>query len=240
MARLEGLRRASRDDQPAVAVDVSEPGAVAGRYRVELLLGRGAMGEVHRAYDLATDRPVALKRFRHDGDKRDDRLRFRHEFHTLARLRHPRIVEVFDYGVDEHDRPFYAMELLDGRDLAELSPLPWRRACGLLRDVASALAFLHARQLLHRDVAPRNVRCTEDGRAKLLDFGMLATMGVSHEVVGTLPAIAPEMLLGLPMDGRADLFGLGALAFWLITGRHPQRVRSLEDLMRNGRRPPPA
>ncbi|MCA9656214.1 MAG: AAA family ATPase [Myxococcales bacterium] len=223
-----------------MAVDVSEPGAVAGRYRVELLLGRGAMGEVHRAYDLATDRPVALKRFRHDGDKRDDRLRFRHEFHTLARLRHPRIVEVFDYGVDEHDRPFYAMELLDGRDLAELSPLPWRRACGLLRDVASALAFLHARQLLHRDVAPRNVRCTEDGRAKLLDFGMLATMGVSHEVVGTLPAIAPEMLLGLPMDGRADLFGLGALAFWLITGRHPQRVRSLEDLMRNGRRPPPA
>ncbi|MEX1367997.1 MAG: AAA family ATPase [Nannocystaceae bacterium] len=226
-------------ETPPATIDVSEPGAVAGRYRAEILLGRGGMGEVFRAYDLATDRPVALKRFRFDGDKQDDRLRFRHEFHTLARLRHPRIVEVFDYGVDEHDRPFYAMELLDGRDLAELSPLPWRHACGLLRDVASALAFLHARQLLHRDVAPRNVRCTEDGRAKLLDFGMLATMGVSHEVVGTLPSIAPEMLLGLPMDGRADLFGLGALAFWLLTGRHPQRVRSLDDLMRNGRRPPP-
>lgn len=239
MGRLGDLQRASQDEVPAVPVDVSEPGAVGGRYRIEILLGRGAMGEVYRAHDLATDRPVALKRFRHDAKGRDDRLRFRHEFHTLARLRHPRIVEVFDYGVDEQERPYYTMELLDGRDLSELSPLPWRPACRLLRDVASALALLHARQLLHRDIGPRNVRCTEDDRAKLLDFGMLSTMGVSHEVVGTLPSIAPEMLLGLPMDGRADLFGLGALAFWLITGRHPQRVRSLEDLMRNGRRPPP-
>ncbi len=197
------------------------------------------MGEVWRTHDLATDRSVALKRFALGPEKQDDQLRFRREFHTLARLRHPRIVEVYDYGVDHKNRAFYTMELLDGKDFSELAPLPWRRASGLLRDVASALAFLHARQLLHRDVAPRNVRCTEDGRAKLLDFGMLATMGVSHEVVGTLPSIAPEMLLGLPMDGRADLFGLGALAFWLLTGRHPQRIRSLDDLMRNGRKPPP-
>lgn len=221
------------------SLDVSDPGALAGRYRIEGRLGRGAMGEVWRAHDLGTERQVALKRFALGPDEQDDELRFRHEFHTLARLQHPRIVEVYDYGIDDEERPFYTMELLDGRDFSELAPLPWREACGLLRDVASALAFLHARQLLHRDVAPRNVRCTEDGRAKLLDFGMLSTMGVSHEVVGTLPSIAPEMLLGLPMDGRADLFGLGALSFWLLTGRHPQRVRSLDDLMRNGRRPPP-
>ncbi len=227
------------DGRRPPSIDASDPGTVAGRYRIEAILGRGAMGEVLRALDLANDRPVALKRFRLGSDRKDDRLRFRREFHTLARLQHPRIVEVHDYGVDDGDRPFYAMELLDGHDFSELAPLPWRRVCGLLRDVASALAFLHARQLLHRDVAPRNVRCTEDGRAKLLDFGMLATMGISHEVVGTLPSIPPEMLLGLPMDGRADLFGLGALAFWLLTSRHPQRVRSLDDLMRNGRRPPP-
>ena len=213
---------------------------MAGRYRIDAVLGRGAMGQVLRAHDLTTGQPVALKRFNLPTEQHDDRLRFRHEFHTLARLRHPRIVQAHDYGVDDQGRPFYAMELLDGQDLSELAPVPWRRACGLLRDVASALAFLHARGLLHRDVAPRNVRCTEDGRAKLLDFGMLSTMGVSHEVVGTLPSIAPEMLLGLPMDGRADLFGLGALAFWLLTARHPQRIRSLDDLMRNGRRPPPA
>lgn len=221
-------------------MELSAVGTVAGRYRIDAVLGRGGMGQVLRGHDLVTDQPVAIKRFALGPEAREDELRFRHEFHTLARLRHPRIVQAHDYGLDDRKRPFYTMELLEGRDLSELAPVPWRQACGLLRDVASALAFLHARQLLHRDVAPRNVRCAEDGRAKLLDFGMLATMGISHEVVGTLPAIPPEMLLGLPMDGRADLFGLGALAFWLLTGRHPQRIRSLDDLMRNGRRPPPA
>src|SRR5690606_22323630 len=154
----------SRDDSdPAPA-----PALVAGRYRIDAVLGRGAMGQVLRAHDLTTGQPVALKRFNLPTEQHDDRLRFRHEFHTLARLRHPRIVQAHDYGVDDQGRPFYAMELLDGQDLSELAPVPWRRACGLLRDVASALAFLHARGLLHRDVAPRNVRCTEDGRAKLL------------------------------------------------------------------------
>jgi len=234
------LARADLPVGSRLPVDVSAVGLVAGRYQIDAVLGRGGMGQVLRAHDLFNDQPVALKRFALGPEARDEELRFRHEFHTLARLRHPRIVEAHDYGMDDKSRPFYTMELLDGRDFSELAPVPWRRACGLLRDVASALAFLHARQLLHRDVAPRNVRCTEDGRAKLIDFGMLATMGISHEVVGTLPAIPPEMLLGLPMDGRADLFGLGALAFWLLTGRHPQRIRSLDDLMRNGRRPPPA
>jgi tetratricopeptide (TPR) repeat protein len=212
---------------------------VGGRYELGALLGRGGMGEVHRALDHRTGREVALKRFKLALDKEAEQQRFRREFHMLARLRHPRVVEAYDFGVDA-GRPFYTMELLDGRDLRDLAPAPWRESCPLLRDVASALAFLHTHGLLHRDVAPRNVRCTSDGRAKLLDFGMLATMGVSNEVVGTLPSIAPEMILGLPMDGRADLFGLGALGFWLLTGRHPQRVRSLEDLLRNGRKPPPA
>lgn len=224
---------------PAWHTQLSEAGTIGGRYQLDAIVGHGAMGQVVRAHDTLTDKAVALKRFRLEDPRQDEDLRFRREFHTLARLRHPRIVEVYDYGVDKRGRPFYAMELLDGRDLSELAPVPWHRACELLRDVASALAFLHARQLLHRDIAPRNVRCTDDGRAKLLDFGMLSTMGVSHEVVGTLPAIAPEMLLGLPMDGRADLFGLGALAFWLLTGRHPQQIRSLDDLMRNGRKPAP-
>lgn len=219
--------------------DLASGEIMGGRYRLGAILGRGGMGEVYRAFDVATARAVALKRFRLSPDREDDKLRFRREFHTLAQLSHPRIVQAFDFAIDEGGQPFYTMELLDGRDLGKLAPMPWKRACPLLRDVASALAYLHSRQLLHRDIAPRNVRCTSDGRAKLIDFGMMATVGVSNEIVGTLPSIAPEMILGLPMDGRADLFGLGALAFWLLTGRHPQRVRSLDDLMRNGRRPPP-
>lgn len=192
------------------------------------------MGEVFRAHDERVGRDVALKRFRLELDQGEDLLRFRREFHTLARLRHPRIVEAYDFGFDD-GRPYYTMELLDGQDFGDLAPLDWRHACALLRDVASALAFLHARSLLHRDIAPRNARCTADGRAKLLDFGMLATMGATSEIVGTVHSIAPEMILGFPMDGRADLFGLGALAFWLLTARHPRRARNLNDLIREGR-----
>ena len=210
---------------------------VGGRYRLEGSVGRGGMGEVYRARDLTEDRVVALKRFKLDPSKSQEQQRFRREFHTLARLRHPRIVEAYDYGLDGQ-RPYYTMEMVDGPELSEIAPAPWREACTILRDIASALAFLHTRSLLHRDVAPRNVRCTPDGRAMLLDFGMLATMGVRDEVVGTLPSIPPEMLLGLPVDGRADLFGLGALGYWLTTGRHPGRVRSMDELVRHGRRPP--
>jgi hypothetical protein len=212
---------------------VSDP-LVGGRYRLVASLGRGGMGEVFRARDEHAGRDVALKRFRLELDQAEDLLRFRREFHTLARLRHPRIVEAYDFGFDE-GRPYYTMELLDGQDFGDLAPLDWRHACALLRDVASALAFLHARSLLHRDIAPRNARCTADGRAKLLDFGMLATMGATSEIVGTVHSIAPEMILGFPMDGRADLFGLGALGFWLLTARHPRRARNLNDLIREGR-----
>lgn len=217
--------------------DVGKGALIGGRYRVLATIGRGGMGEVYRAFDEREEVDVALKRFNLRATRVDDQQRFRREFHTLARLRHPRIVEAYDFGVDG-DRPYYAMELIDGRELAEIAPVPWSEACVLLRDVASALAFLHTHGLLHRDVSPRNVRCDRNGRAKLLDFGMLTTMGVSNEVVGTLPSIAPEMLLGLPIDGRADLYGLGALGYWLTTGRHPGRVRSLDELLRHGRRPP--
>jgi hypothetical protein len=211
------------------------PGAeIGGRYRLIQSLGRGGMGEVFRAADRRGGREVALKRFRLDLEQHEDLLRFRREFHTLARLRHPRIVEAYDFGIED-GRPFYTMELLDGQDFGDLAPLPWQKACPLLRDVASALAFLHARSLLHRDIASRNARCTPDGRAKLIDFGMLATMGATSEIVGTVHSIAPEMILGFPMDGRADLFGFGALAFWLLTGRHPRRARNLNDLIREGR-----
>ncbi len=218
---------------------LSSTDLIGGRYRLLQSLGRGGMGEVFRARDEHGGRDVALKRFRLDLDQSEDLLRFRREFHTLARLRHPRIVEAYDFGLDR-ERPFYTMELLEGEDFGDLAPVPWPRAAALLRDVASALAFLHARSLLHRDIAPRNARCTADGRAKLLDFGMLATMGMTTEIVGTVHSIAPEMILGFPMDGRADLYGMGALSFWLLTGRHPRRARNLADLIREGRtRPPP-
>src|SRR5262245_3271667 len=159
---------------------MSAPNAevVAGRYRVQSLLGRGGVGQVHRAHDEATGEPVALKQLNEDRlDNQSVRLMFQREYHTLARLDHPCIVRVHDFGI-EGDRPYYTMELIDGEALGPLLPLGPQRACRVLRDVASALAYLHARNLIHRDVSMRNVRVTGEGTAKLIDFGTLATQGV--------------------------------------------------------------
>src|SRR5262249_31731040 len=90
--------------------------------------------------------------------------------------------------------------------------------------------FLHSRRLLHRDLSPRNVRCTGDGRAKLIDFGLLATIGSARDVAGTPPFTAPETLRGMPLDPRADLFGLGALLYWLLTGTYAFGGRTLGEL----------
>lgn len=178
------------------------PQRVGGRYVVETVLGRGGMGAVYGVRDLASGHTRALKQLVLPADaSRDDaraaRLRFRREFHTMASLAHPRIVDVFDYGVDA-DTPYYTMELLDGEDLADVERIDPANACALLRDVASALAFLHARRLLHRDLAPRNVRCTSTGFAKLIDFGVLATTGACDDIAGTPPMIAPEAVRGRP------------------------------------------
>ncbi len=206
-----------------------EPELVAGRYRVEARLARGGMGAVYRAHDRVRGRPVALKRLVADADARRRARMFEREYHTLAGLKHPRIIEVYEYGVDERGA-YYTMELLDGRDLRELAPVPYRAACSYLRDVASSLALLHARRLLHRDLSPRNVRITSDARAKLIDFGALTGFGRNPTVVGTPPLVPPEGLYGAALDQRADLYSLGALSYWVLTGRHAFEVKRIDEL----------
>ena len=203
---------------------------VAGRYRVLRELARGGVGAVYEAVDESTGRRVALKRLLDNpSDKSRLALLFEAEFDTLSRLRHPHIVEVFDYGIDKLG-PYFTMELLDGQDLSDLSPIPYREACRYLRDVASSLALLHTRRRLHRDLSPRNVRITSDGRCRLLDFGTMANFGVADDIVGTPPLVPPEALRGTALDHRADLYSLGALAYRILSGRYPYRARQLEDL----------
>jgi hypothetical protein len=199
------------------------------------------MGKVYRVEDNASGETLALKLFggRLARGSARSQLWFRREFHTMARLTHPVILRVFDYGIDEELGPYYTMEYLDGEDLRH-KRLSAEETCRVLRDVASALAFLHARHLVHRDLAPGNVHRTSDGRTKLMDFGVLATVGVTGEVAGTPPFIAPESLRRMPIDQRVDLFGLGALAYKLLTGRQAFPARRLEDLEGIWRAPPPA
>ncbi|MGD8861610.1 MAG: protein kinase [Myxococcales bacterium] len=210
-----------------------------GRHRLLERIAQGAMGEVYAARDEVRGRSVALKRMRPEALKIIGAVEhFRAEYRELCRLEHPRIIEVYDYGIDG-DQPFYTMELLDGEDLRQLAPMPYREACRCLRDVASSLALLHARRLLHRDLSPRNVRRTGDGRCKLLDFGTMAPFGEPHNIAGTPPFVPPEALEGEALDQRSDLYSLGALAYWLLTGRHAHDVQVIDELPASWKKPPP-
>ncbi|MFI5306097.1 MAG: protein kinase [Polyangiales bacterium] len=208
------------------------PGAmIAGRYSVEHALGKGGMGTVYAVRDTSTGRSLALKYLQREAalENGPAAALFQREYHTLAHLRHPRVIRVHDYGVDG-GRPYYTMELLDGSDLRELAPLPWVRACRLLRDVASSLALLHSRRMLHRDLSPRNVRCTRDGQAKLLDFGTMTPMGMARDVAGTPPYMAPEAIHCQTLDARTDLYAFGALAYWTLTGHDAYPARDAREL----------
>ena len=204
---------------------------IAGRYRVEEVLGRGGMGAVYRVRDARSGRQLALKR----GFARDTRKTAKRTGAVRARVPHARAARAPAHHRGLRLRRRRARPVLhDGaarrRRPRRARPLPWREACALLRDVASSLALLHSRGLLHRDVSARNVRCTADGRAKLIDFGAMASIGVAKDVVGTPPFMPPEALQLQALDARADLFSLGALGYYLLTGRHAYPARRLGEL----------
>ena len=207
-----------------------------GRYRIERLLGAGGMGTVYEVLDESTGERLALKRLRPECTTMHAEL-FEREYQTLASLRHPRIVRVFEYGVDEAG-PFYTMELLEGSDLSERAPMAWQEVCTCLRDAASILGLLHARRLVHRDLSPRNLWLTRDARLKLLDFGALAPFGPAREIVGTPAFVAPEALARRALDQRTDLFALGALGYWLLTSTHAYRASRLDELSTVWKKPP--
>lgn len=204
---------------------------VANRYRIEAMLGKGGMGAVYRAFDRVTGRLVALKRLMlargHQVERRT--AQFEREFHALSQLSHPSIVAAYDYGIDD-DGPYYTMELLEGRDLHGLAPLPYHKACALLYGIASALSLLHSRRLIHRDVTPRNILILDDKRPKLIDFGALLPMGPSEDIVGTPSFVAPEFVFTQPLDGRCDLYSLGVVLYQALTGHLPYRAQALSEL----------
>src|SRR5215471_11884248 len=217
------------------------PFRIAGRYEARELLGHGGMASVYKAWDEAQGESVALKLLTVEQDRKSSARTialFEREFHTLVQLAHPRIVRALDYGV-EGEQPYYALEILDGGDLRELSPLPWQDVCTIAYEICSALSLLHSRRLVHRDLTPRNIRRTQSGQAKLIDFGLLSPMGPTTLLAGTAPFVPPELVRTMSLDGRSDLFSLGATLYYALTRRAPYPAKSFEQLRDAWRSSPP-
>src|SRR6266566_602333 len=202
---------------------------LAGRYSIERELGRGGMGIVLLARDVALDRPVAIKLLPpHLATRPDERERFLQEARIAAGLAHPNIVPI--HLVEAHgELVFFVMGFVDGETLRDrverAGPLPPRLAMKLLQEVAWALGAAHQRGVIHRDVKPDNImieRASE--RAVVTDFGIALGRrgeGAGGPVVGTARYMSPEQACGEPVDARSDLYSLGATCFYALTGRAP-------------------
>ena len=207
------------------------PGRV-GRYRLEHVLGLGAMGVVYKARDPQTRRAVAVKRIRKYllvGPDRDQVLkRFRVEAAAGQRLKHPNIVAVMDCG-DQDGMHYIVMEYIRGKSLRDYlregRQFTSFEALAILQQVLSALAHAHGLGVIHRDVTPGNIFLDTLGQVRLMDFGIAridaSCMTLTAMVVGTPAYMAPEQCIGVDVDHRADLFAAGAVFYHLLTGQRP-------------------
>lgn len=202
-----------------------------GRYRILGELGRGAMGVVYRAVDPMIEREVALKTLHAElpADIAGEvRVRFLREARSAGRLSHPNIVTIFDVGEDG-GAAYIAMELLEGPSLHQMlkerQRIPFHTAADVIAQVADALHHAHQHSIVHRDVKPANVVVSPSGRAKLTDFGVAyvpASDVTQHgSALGSPRYMAPEQVLGQPIDARADIFSLGVVLYELLARRNP-------------------
>ena len=213
-----------------------------GSYRLEEKLGEGGMGEVWRARHRFLARPAAIKLIRaagangQDGHSEESVRRFQREAQVIAQLRSPHTVELFDFGVAADGSFYYVMELLDGLDadslLRRFGPTPPERAIYLLRQICHSLSEAESCGLVHRDIKPANIFVCRYGEefdfVKVLDFGIVGAVRDSraatlvrtgeNTVRGTPAFMAPEQALGQKLDGRADIYAAGCVAYWLLTG----------------------
>jgi eukaryotic-like serine/threonine-protein kinase len=202
---------------------------IAGRYELQELVGSGGMSNVFRAYDRLLERSVAIKILHEQFGRDDDYVeRFRREARSVAQLAHPNIVTVIDRG-EEDGRQFIVFEYIEGENLKALvsnGPLPVDEALDYGLQVAGALDFAHKRGLVHRDVKPQNVLLTEEGQAKVTDFGIARSLDVqgvtqTGTVLGTSDYIAPEQARGENVDQKTDIYSLGTVLYELLTGEVP-------------------
>jgi eukaryotic-like serine/threonine-protein kinase len=221
---------------------VSQLQDISGRYRIERRLGAGGMSTVFLAQDGVLERPVAVKLLaEHLADDEAFVARFQREALSAARLQHPNIVQVFDYGLDEQShRHFIVMEFVDGPSCADLlrdsKRLDVDEAVGIARDACHGLDYAHRAGVVHRDVKPGNLlMSSEAGITKLADFGIAKAAEQTRitqvgSVLGTAAYLSPEQAHGDETGPRSDMYSLGVCAYQMLTGRLPHEYGSLTEL----------
>ncbi|MEP6708479.1 MAG: serine/threonine-protein kinase, partial [Pyrinomonadaceae bacterium] len=227
-------------------------GQTVSHYRILEPLGKGGMGTVYLAEDTLLGRRVAVKFPLPEVQERDFHARFLREARAISELSHPSIATLFDYGETVEGQPFLVMELVKGRPLSELigkGQLTLSSAIQIISDVATALGEAHARNVIHRDIKPSNIMVDERGQVKVLDFGLakqlvdeavlssdpealtlLSAKTGSGVVLGTPAYLSPEQATGGAVDGRSDLFALGAVLYESITGEMPFSGNTLIEI----------
>jgi hypothetical protein len=225
-------------------------GTIVGRYRIEGRLGVGGMSTVQLAFDERLERYVAIKLLaEHLADDPTFVSRFRREALAAARLVHPNIVQVFDFGFDERQRQHYiVMEHVPGHSCAELlrdhGPMEVEQAVDVIVQACRGLDYAHRNGVVHRDVKPGNLLVSDSEVVKLADFGIARATDQSSitqvgSVLGTAAYLAPEQARGEEAGPRADLYSLGVVAYQLLTGRLPYEANSLSELAIKQQRQPP-
>jgi serine/threonine protein kinase len=225
------------------------PRTLAGRYRLEEVIGRGGMSTVYRGTDLALDRVVAVK-VALDPLAEENPVyvaRFKREARAAAALNDPGVVTVYDAGADGPTR-YIVMEYVDGKSLSEVlrdeAPLEPARAALIAEQVAGTLAVAHAAGIVHRDIKPGNIMIGPHDRVKVLDFGIARTsdgitLTQTASVLGTAPYMAPEQAMGNPADARSDIYSLGCVLYEMLTGQPPFMADLPEAVLHQHVRVPP-
>jgi len=216
-----------------------------GRYKIEEVLGRGAMGIVYRAHDPTIDRVVAIKTITIRGVTSDEEEEYRQRFFREARaagkLSHPGVVTIYDLGQqDGSQTPYIVMEYIQGTTLDALisgSERTVSKTLDLMKQIAEALDYAHSQGIVHRDIKPANILVTPDGHAKITDFG-IAKLAVNQltmpgEALGTPAYMSPEQIAGGQVDGRSDLFSLGIMLYSMLAGEKPFPGDSATSVMFN-------
>jgi len=214
----------------------AEPSGQIGKYQIVRLLGKGGMGAVYQAFDPHLERDVALKVMLPQlADDPEQKQRFEREARAVARMNHPNVVTVFDLGYHTDGSPYIVMELLKGRDLLKVMrqdpSLPLDRKVTIVLEVLDGLGHAHKVGIVHRDIKPANVFISEDGTAKIMDFGIARLSATSATASGTFMGTAnymsPEQASGRALDGRSDLFSVGCLLYEVLSGRRPFEAATL-------------